>query len=537
MLPQYFCKLTNVLLVLVAVTLSTTHVLNAALPVSSQTQHANTEFTMDPSAFEQVITAHFAKRKHINVMKYGAKADAKTDEACSTIAGSKILTCSDRAFAISDVGKIITVKGAAFNRRQFITIISGYKDPQHIYLRDSASETTSGTGVIWGSDNLFAFQTALNAAAGLRLDIPAGNFLLLISKTVQLEVPSGTAIFQRDGSTVYMVGVSGTPREDMNVRLFHLSEGTHDVLFYGLHCSGENLPYSITSMNQSECIGGLGVQPEALRDITILHSRFDDLYGFSIHDAGTGLRFSVVTSFFSHTSKGLNVNSDYSVQVNNSFEADAGMEASGSHSIYANNMLYNCTGQYAISLGGRTNLPNAVGSIAQGNVIDGLGPESLGGISVANGFIDGKVSDNRIKGLRLRQIGINLSHSDYPTTTDNNLIVGNEIVGLASSLGIIVGRGVHGTRLEHNRTTGTMYGAAFSGSGTQSRDNFWSGTFKDLSISAHGDEGRNISVQDDFLAHGIYEIHGQATVTSGSYFRQCLSDQEVPMVMGATSFR
>lgn len=486
-------------------------------------------FTADASALERSLEARFVGRKNIDVRKYGAKADAQSDENCTMSARSTALICEKRNFGAADVGKVISIKGAAAGQRQLITVIAGYVDPERVTLRDESLGDVSHTGIIWGTDNLIAFQTALNAAAGQSLIIPPGGFLIKVSAKVQLEVPSDTLIAQQKGGTLYMVGVSGAPRGDASIRLFHLPENTHDVLIDGLHCSGEDFPYSLVPMNQSECIGGVGVQPEALRDITVMRSTFENLYGFSVHDAGTGLRFHAIGNYFSHTSKGININADYSNQVENVFEADGGLEASGSNSNYSDNRFHNCTGQYTMSLGGRTTLPAGSGSVAEGNVIDGLSTGPLGAISVANGFNDGIVSGNRISGLRGLQIGINLSHSNYPAGTDGNLIANNEIEGIAESRGIIVGGGVHSSRLERNRTAGTMYGAIISGSQTRSHDNLWSGSFRDLAIVSHGNEARDVEVKGDVLINGSYEIIGQATVTKESYVVRSPGGQEIPL--------
>jgi len=530
----------NRLLVVAVVFLSTMVVSRCVWSIdSSPAPQLATESrpTADASAVERLIEARFAGRKHFNVMKYGAKRDAKSDDSCTVAARSTTLGCTNQDFKAADVGKVISIKGAAADQRQLITVIAGYIDPEHVALRDESAENVSRTGIIWGTDNLTAFQSALNAAAGQRLVFPLGAFLVKVSTKAQLEVPSDTVIFQEKGGALYMVGVSGTPSGDAGVRLFHLPENTHDVLFDGLYCKGENSPYTVIPMNQSECIGGIGFHPESLRDITVMHSSFENLYGFSVHDAGTGMRIDAIANYFSHTSKGLNINADYSVQLNNTFDADGGLEGSGGSSAYNNNRFRICTGQYAMSLGGRTNLPDGAYSVAQGNVIEGLGASALGAISVANGFTHGIVSKNRIADLRGSQIGINLSHSDYPAGTDGNLIADNEIEGGASARGIIVGGGVHGTRLERNQTAGTMYGAIISGSQTKSRDNVWSGGFKDLSIISHGNEAREVEVRGDILVNGSYEIIGQATVTPDCYFLRSWHGEEVPLRAKSVSLR
>ncbi len=490
---------------------------------------AESKPSVDASALERSIEARFAGRKEFDVLKYGARADAKSDESCAAPARSTALVCTTPTFKSSDVGKVISIKGAGAGKRQLITTIAGYLDPEHIVLRDESAENVSATGIIWGTDNLAAFQLALDAAAGQRLVIPAGAFLVKVSTQAQLEIPSDTVISQKKDGTLYMVGVSGTPSGDAWMRLFHLPENTHDVLFDGLHCRGENFPYAVVPMNQSECIGGVGFHSDALRDITVMRSTFENLYGFSVHDAGTGMRVNAIANYFTHTSKGLNINAEYSIQVSNTFDADCGLDGSGSSSTYSNNLFHDCTGQYTMSLGGRTTLPAGTSSVAESNVIDGLGISALGGISVANGFNDGEISRNRITGLRGLQIGINLSHSDYPAGTDGNRITDNEIGGVANTRGIIVGGGVHGSRLERNRTAGTMYGAIISGSHTRSRDNVWNGSFSALSIVSHGNEARDVDVEGDVLIDGSYEIIGQATVTKESYVLRGQDGQKIPL--------
>lgn len=470
----------------------------------------------------------FSGRKSVTPITFGAKEDATSDSSCAMTVGSPILLCAGHHFKRADTGKVVTVKGAAAEGRQLTTTIVAYSKAGEVRLQDAATTTAVETTAIWGTDNLRAFQQALAAAAGKRLAIPKGNFLVRVSATAQLEVPSNILIAGEPLSAMYVVGVSGTPRGDGGTRLFHLPEGTHDVLFDGIQCIGENQPYSVVSMNQSECIGGVGLRSDSLRDIAVLNSRFENLYGFSVHDAGTGSRFHVIANYFEHTAKGLNVNSDYSILSCNQFNEDGGLEASGSYSSYDYNSFYNCSGQYTVSLGGRTSLPDGIGSESIGNVIERPTAHALGAISVANGFARGKVTDNTIFGLSSAQIGINLSHSDYPATTDGNLIAGNEITGSNASRGIIVGGGVHDTRLDRNKTAGGMYGAIIYGSGTRTQRNIWSGTFKDLSIS----QGHQIDIQGDVLVHGVSEILRGATVTQDSSVHVGREDS-APLPLGA----
>jgi len=468
--------------------------------------------TADASAVERLIEARFAGRKHFNVMKYGAKRDAKSDDSCTVAARSTTLGCTNQDFKAADVGKVISIKGAAADQRQLITVIAGYIDPEHVALRDESAENVSRTGIIWGTDNLTAFQSALNAAAGQRLVFPLGAFLVKVSTKAQLEVPSDTVIFQEKGGALYMVGVSGTPSGDAGVRLFHLPENTHDVLFDGLYCKGENSPYTVIPMNQSECIGGIGFHPESLRDITVMHSSFENLYGFSVHDAGTGMRIDAIANYFSHTSKGLNINADYSVQMYNHFEEDGGMESGGAHSVYDRNIFRRCSGQYTLSLGGRTGSPAGTGTVARGNDIENPAPRALGAIAASNGFSEGEISGNTITGLSGAQIGIVMIDNGYPASADNNVIARNTIIGAGSSKGVYVAN-VKGTKLIGNKVeVGLVALLVSGGNNTESTSNSWSGKFQDIYVKGTG----NLRVHGDWLANGVFVAAGDVTFAPDS---------------------
>ncbi|MFE7954394.1 hypothetical protein [Streptomyces sp. NPDC057413] len=102
-----------------------------------------------------------------DVTAYGAKGDAQivADGAMST--GSATLTSSTAAFQPQDVGKAISVKGAAASGvTTLVTTIAAYVTSTQVTLAASnaSGATVSGAIVIWGTDDTAAVNAAVDAA-------------------------------------------------------------------------------------------------------------------------------------------------------------------------------------------------------------------------------------------------------------------------------------------------------------------------------------------------------------------------------------
>lgn len=134
----------------------------------------------------------------INVLDYGAKADAQTTTTSVSVTGNAV-TVGANLFVSSDVGKIIGAMGAtgpgiipASPWVNFVTI-TAYTSPTQVTVNASIGTPFSNSAcyVAWGTNNSSAFQAAanqINAIGGGRLYVPSGryavgNMILLYSET------------------------------------------------------------------------------------------------------------------------------------------------------------------------------------------------------------------------------------------------------------------------------------------------------------------------------------------------------------------
>ena len=102
-----------------------------------------------------------------NVTAYGAKGDGKVVSDGAMASGSATLTSATAAFASGDVGKAISVKGAAASGvTTLVTTISAYVSATQVTLAapNASGGAVSGAVVIFGTDDTTAIQDAVDDA-------------------------------------------------------------------------------------------------------------------------------------------------------------------------------------------------------------------------------------------------------------------------------------------------------------------------------------------------------------------------------------
>jgi hypothetical protein len=92
---------------------------------------------------------------------YNARPDAQIASDGAMTSGSRVLTSVSGPFKVSDLGKAIIVGGAGASGGVLQSTISTFTSPSQVSLATSASTTTSGAGVLWGTDNRAAIQSAI----------------------------------------------------------------------------------------------------------------------------------------------------------------------------------------------------------------------------------------------------------------------------------------------------------------------------------------------------------------------------------------
>jgi hypothetical protein len=97
---------------------------------------------------------------------FSAKPDAQMTSDGAMTAGAATLTSASAPFKLTDVGKAIIVGGAGASGGLLQSTIANYISPSQVSLTVSASTSTSAAGVLWGTDNRAAIQSAIAANGG-----------------------------------------------------------------------------------------------------------------------------------------------------------------------------------------------------------------------------------------------------------------------------------------------------------------------------------------------------------------------------------
>lgn len=110
---------------------------------------------------------------------FNARPDAQITSDGAMTSGSPTLTSASGPFKVSDLGKAIIVGGAGASGSALQSTISTFISPSQVSLATSASTTTSGAGVLWGTDNRTAIQSAIAGSSSETIAWAApGNYMV-----------------------------------------------------------------------------------------------------------------------------------------------------------------------------------------------------------------------------------------------------------------------------------------------------------------------------------------------------------------------
>jgi hypothetical protein len=98
----------------------------------------------------------------VNVQQFGARADAKTLSDGVITSGSAVFSSASSTFVTTDVGKIISVKGAGVSGGTLSTTILTYTSPTSVVLTVAAGTSVTGADAGYGTDDTIAVQSAIN---------------------------------------------------------------------------------------------------------------------------------------------------------------------------------------------------------------------------------------------------------------------------------------------------------------------------------------------------------------------------------------
>lgn len=133
----------------------------------------------------------------VNVIDYGAKGDGKESASGGAIvSGTSLLTVSGAGFTPMDVGKAITVRGAAASGANLTTTIDECTGPTTVNIAAIAELTVSAAAVSWGTDDSSAIQEALNFAGpkGLQVSLPRPSSHYVLTSPLTLNAWCGLSV-------------------------------------------------------------------------------------------------------------------------------------------------------------------------------------------------------------------------------------------------------------------------------------------------------------------------------------------------------
>jgi hypothetical protein len=142
---------------------------------------------------------------YVDVRAYGAVGDGKAGGGCSITGGTAVLTCASGTFSPADITtppKVITISEAGTatgctaghpnGKCPFKSTISAYTDSAHVKLAANAINTASEASILFGTNNLAAFQAAMDLAGNTQ------------TSTFEIYIPH--ALGQGTGSTITFPG-------------------------------------------------------------------------------------------------------------------------------------------------------------------------------------------------------------------------------------------------------------------------------------------------------------------------------------------
>lgn len=116
-----------------------------------------------------------------NVLRYGAKGDARRVEDAVTTSSGTTVTSATAAFTAADVGKTVWAISAGGVLRLARTTIASVTNSTTVVVSSAAAGSASDVTLIWGTDDTAALQAATAAAKAANargtIRVPAGGYI------------------------------------------------------------------------------------------------------------------------------------------------------------------------------------------------------------------------------------------------------------------------------------------------------------------------------------------------------------------------
>lgn len=361
--------------------------------------------------------------------------------------------------------------------------------------------------------DLFA---AVASAGGGVVAFAAGKTYTPDALAGGVTIPSNTTILG-NGAKIHVD--LDLANDSSDYRAFYIADGSHDIDISGLEFYGDNDPFSRAANADHAAIHMPGVG-STTKDVHVHHCTFKNLFGFTVHLAGSGERVHVTHCSMIECANGLNVNAEYSMQSDNILSYCEAIECSGAYSVIANNIVLHAL--VGVSLGGTTASGDTViGQVVTGNVISDT--VSGVGISINDGCEDTRVDGN----VLVRTYGSGIAITGAGDNPIKNISVTNNTLrscgadAAPTHIGIYAGgTGVDDLviagNLIHNNTDDasheTTYGITLDAvSGTYIHSNVVVATSKNISLNGTS----NVRLGKNECDTSKNEYINGATFTSG----------------------
>jgi len=379
------------------------------------------------------------------------KLDSVTIATGAMVAGSSTLTTGSSFFTADDVGKPVKVGVASVDgpgARNKTGTISSITSSTQAVLSFSASVTTSGRKVIYGSDDGIAIRNAVANNSAIYFPSPSPPFVGYIISSGVAAPPGGLAgilistsnkTFSGDGrnsSIVYQIGPEMF-NQAKDYQLVFITAPATNIDFHDLGFSGTNWYAQFNTGTQTSDAIYISNQGASggISNISTTSCNFDFTWGIGFHcpgaNGGTSIpspaainnifvtncfaRFNSFNGFNPNPTSGLIMLGNFA-----SYNGTAGVESSTNVATFTGNIfIYNFQGGMSIGGFGDPEVANAV--TVSGNTCTFNGNY---GIDLAS-----NTSTTTLTGNTMRcngDIGL-LADAGSFTLSKNNVVTGNTI--------------------------------------------------------------------------------------------------------------
>ncbi len=184
---------------------------------------------------------------------YGAKGDGKIVTDGAMTSGSAVLACTTSTpFASTDVGKYVLVWSAKTSSSYLFTQISGFTDSGHVTLNTTATNTVSGVGVLFGTDDTVAIQSAVNAAIARSQNGNGESAIVQFQDKIYCVASAPTVGANQGNAQINLTAIS--PTVGIKVQISLVGTGSNAQL---LHWTGPQPPQQGTILMGMWTVGTL----------------------------------------------------------------------------------------------------------------------------------------------------------------------------------------------------------------------------------------------------------------------------------------